>query len=84
MVYFGVYQPRRIFVWLLSFYTAFVGIVIYMILAMSAPFQGATAVDSAPLQLMLQTMRESQDAGPETVREVTWERPSYNGKGCKC
>jgi hypothetical protein len=57
MVYFGVYKPRRVVVGLMSFYTAFVGVVIYLILAMSDPFQGATVIDSAPFEFVLETMR---------------------------
>jgi hypothetical protein len=57
MVYFAVYQPRRSVLVLMSFYTTFVGVVIYMILATSDPFQGASPIDSAPLQYVLETMR---------------------------
>jgi ABC-type tungstate transport system substrate-binding protein len=60
MVYFGVYQPRRVLVGLMSFYTAFVGVVLYLILAMSEPFQGATAVDSAPFEYVLETMKSEE------------------------
>jgi hypothetical protein len=58
MVYFGVYQPRRVVVGLISFYTAFVGVVIYLILAMSNPFQGVMAIDAAPLEYVIETMRD--------------------------
>jgi hypothetical protein len=57
MVYFGIYPPCRALVVLLSFYTVFVGVVIYLILAMSDPFQGATVIDSAPFEFVLETMR---------------------------
>jgi hypothetical protein len=63
MVYFGVYRPHRAVVWLISFYTVFVGVVIYLILAMSDPFQGVTAIDAAPLEYVLETMRAG---GPST------------------
>lgn len=58
MVYFGVYRPRLAIVALIAFYPLFVGVVIYLILAMSDPFNGATAVDSAPLEYALETMRD--------------------------
>jgi hypothetical protein len=58
MVYFGVYRPRRAFVALLSLYTAFVGIVIYLILLMGSPFDGAAILDSSPLQFILEEMAE--------------------------
>jgi hypothetical protein len=57
MVYFGVYRPRPVLLVLLSFYTVFVGVVIFVILAMSDPFQGATAVDAGPFEFVLETMR---------------------------
>jgi NADH:ubiquinone oxidoreductase subunit K len=70
MVYFGVYRPRRVVVWLLSLYTVFVGVVIYLILAMSSPFQGATAVDSAPLEFVLETMRASEVSHHATATDT--------------
>jgi hypothetical protein len=62
MVYFGVYRPRPFLVSLLSIYTAFVGVVIYMILALGAPFQGATAIDVAPLEYLIETMKADSGA----------------------
>lgn len=59
MVYFGVYRPRFVVVALISFYALFVGVVIYLILAMSDPFHGATAIDSAPLEYVVEAMKAS-------------------------
>lgn len=56
MVYFGIYQPRPALIFLLSFYTVFVGVIIYLMLAMSDPFQGATAIDSAAFEYLLESM----------------------------
>jgi transcriptional regulator of NAD metabolism len=61
MVYFGIYQPRAALVSLLSLYTVFVGVILYFMLAMSDPFQGATAIDSAPLEYVLEAMRARMD-----------------------
>jgi hypothetical protein len=58
MVYFGIYQPRRILLGFLSFYTVFVGVVIYLILAMSDPFQGAMTIASGPLEYVIESMRD--------------------------
>ena len=57
MVYFGIYQPRPAMISLLSFYTAFVGVIIYLMLAMSDPFQGSFAVDPTPLEYVLESMQ---------------------------
>jgi hypothetical protein len=58
MVYLGAYRPRSIIVVLMSLYTLFVGVVIYLVLAMSDPFHGAIAVDSAPFEYVLEAMRQ--------------------------
>jgi hypothetical protein len=60
MVYFGIYQPRAALISLLSLYTVFVGVVIYLMLAMGDPFQGATFIDAGPLEYVLETMRAEQ------------------------
>jgi hypothetical protein len=83
MVYFGIYKPRRVFVYLLSLYTVFVGIVVYMILALYTPFQGAASVDSAPLHLVLEAMRESQGTDHETVTEVAPENTPFKPRSGK-
>ena len=62
MVYFGIYEPRSAMLSLLSLYTVFVGVIIYLILAMSDPFHGTMSVDSAPLEYVLQAM-QAEGAG---------------------
>jgi hypothetical protein len=44
---------------LLSLYAIFVGVVIYLMLAMSDPFQGAWGVDTAPMEYALEKMQAS-------------------------
>ncbi len=56
MAYFGIYAPRPILVGLIALYTAFVGVSIYLVLAMGHPFLGPTAIDAAPLEYALETM----------------------------
>lgn len=56
MAYFGIYAPRPILVGLISLYTAFVGVSIYLVLAMGHPFLGPTAIDAAPLEYALEIM----------------------------
>ena len=65
MVYFGIYPPRRVVLWLLSLYTVFVGVVIYLILALSDPFQGTTAIESAPLEYVLETIKADTGHQPQ-------------------
>ena len=57
MVYFGIYEPRPALLSLLLLYTVFVGVVIYLILAMGDPFHGVMSVDSAPFTNVLQAMQ---------------------------
>jgi hypothetical protein len=82
MVLFGIYPPRRAVVALLSLYTVFVGAVIYIVVSMGDPFQGATAIDSGPLTYALETMEdsagnrsvalgESIDVSPSAIAPVT-------------
>ncbi len=56
MAYFGIYPPRRSLVILISLYTVYVGVAIYLVIAVSAPFAGPLAVDADPLEYALQTM----------------------------
>jgi hypothetical protein len=57
MVYFGVYRPRPIVVGLVTLYTMLVGVALYLVLAGSEPFDHASTVSSAPLELLLEVMR---------------------------
>jgi hypothetical protein len=57
MVYFGIYEPRSAMLSLLSLYTVFVGVIIYLMLAMGDPFHGTMSVDPAPLEYVLQAMQ---------------------------
>jgi hypothetical protein len=54
MVCFGAHQPSRRTVTLLSLYTLLIGLVIYLILAYSDPFQGATGIEPVSLEYVLE------------------------------
>lgn len=41
---FGVYRPQGPLIVLVSFYTAFIGVVLYLILSLSDPFQGRVGI----------------------------------------
>lgn len=58
MLCLGLHEPSRPLIVLVALYMAFVGLVIYLILAFSDPFQGAPGVDTAPLEYVLGDMRE--------------------------
>ncbi len=64
MVYFGVYRPYPILLLLMAFYTAFVGVVVYLLLALSDPFQGAMHVTPMPLEYALQGMQAEMSRLP--------------------
>lgn len=57
MVCFGPHDPNRLTLVLLSFYTLLIGLVIYLILAYSDPFQGSTGIEPASLEYILQQMK---------------------------
>ena len=57
MVCFGAHQPNRTILILMSLYTMLVGLVIYLILAYSDPFQGSTGIDPMSLQFVLDQIR---------------------------
>jgi len=59
MVCFGPHRPNRLTVVLLTFYTSLIGLVIYLILAYSDPFQGATGIDPVSLKFVLQQITNS-------------------------
>jgi hypothetical protein len=54
MACFGPHPPNRLTVGLLAMYTSLIGLVIYLILAYSDPFQGSTGIDPASLKYVLQ------------------------------
>ena len=58
MVLLGVYRPSRTVIGLMSIFTSFVGVVIYLILSMSALFQGTSAVNAAPFELVLEVIQQ--------------------------
>lgn len=57
MACFGVYRPQAPVVALVSLYAAFIGLTLYLILALSDPFQGGFAADSTTFEHLLETMR---------------------------
>jgi hypothetical protein len=60
MVCFGLYKPLGPLVVLVTLYIFFVGLVVYLILAFSDPFQGVPGVDTAPLDFTIEKMRQYQ------------------------
>jgi ABC-type tungstate transport system substrate-binding protein len=57
MACFGAYRPQAPLVALVTLYTVFVGLVLYLILAMSDPFQGGLGVDPTSLEHLVESLR---------------------------
>jgi len=58
MMCYGVFKPRLITVLAAVLYALFIGIVIYIILAYSDPFQGFPGVDTMPLQNAIERIKD--------------------------
>jgi hypothetical protein len=57
MVYFGVYRAGPLLLGLVTLYTTFVGVVIYIVLAFSDPFQSSTILSMGPFEHVLSFMQ---------------------------
>lgn len=57
MAYFGLYRPAGVLIALVSLYTLLVGLVLYVTLAFSDPFEGVPGVNAAPLEAVLERMQ---------------------------
>ena len=64
MVCLGLYRTSRALIVLVSFYLSFVGLVVYLILALSDPFQGAMAVAPTSLEYVLEEMLQPNQTTP--------------------
>ncbi len=62
MACFGAYRPQGPLVALVSLYTAFVGMVLYLILATSDPFQGGIGVEPTTFEYLVETLRAKMDS----------------------
>jgi hypothetical protein len=56
MACFGAYQPQGPLIVLVSLYTVFVGLVLYLILTLSDPYQGI-GVDPTTFEFMVEKMQ---------------------------
>jgi hypothetical protein len=57
MVCFGVYRPQAPLLVLVSFYTVFVGIVLFLIVKLSDPFQGDISVAPTAFEYLVETLQ---------------------------
>ena len=62
MACFGVNKPTVTFVVLAGLLTAFVGVVIYLVLALSDPFQSQLGVDPKTFETMLESLKSRRGA----------------------
>ena len=58
MACFGAYRPQAPLVGLISLYTLFIGFVLYLILSLSDPFQGAIGIDPTAFERLAEALRE--------------------------
>lgn len=71
MVCFGLYRPIAPLVVLVTLYVFFVGLVVYLILAFSDPFQGVPGVDATPLEYAISRMEEYEQCIRASTAEPT-------------
>jgi hypothetical protein len=57
MACFGAYRPQAPLLVLLALYTVFVGLVLYLVLALSDPFQGDLGVAPTAFEYLVETMQ---------------------------
>ena len=57
MVCFGAYRPQAPIVVLVIFYTVFIGLVLYLVLAMIDPFQVDIGIAPAPFEYLVETLQ---------------------------
>lgn len=60
MVCFGAYRPQRPLVILAALYTSFVGLVLYLIVALSDPFQGSFSVAPDTFVQLIKSLKSSE------------------------
>jgi hypothetical protein len=56
MVFFGTYRPEPVLIALSSLYTVFVGLVLYLIIALSDPFHGGMALEPNTFRLLAEAL----------------------------
>jgi hypothetical protein len=57
MACFGVYRPQATLIVLVTFYTIFVGLVLYLIVALSDPFQSGLGISPAPFEYLVEILQ---------------------------
>ena len=57
MACFGAYRPQAPIVALVFLYTVFVGLVLYLVLAMSDPFQGDIGIEPTVFEYLVETLQ---------------------------
>lgn len=77
MVCFGAYRPQGPLLALVSLYTVFIDLVLYLILALSDPFQGRIGVDPTTFEHLLETLR-AENGQQRSHRVVRKLKPIHN------
>ncbi len=59
MACFGAYRPQVPLIALVSLYTAFIGLVLYLVMSLSDPFHGGQIIDPSPFELLVRTLQSA-------------------------
>ena len=59
MACFGAYRPQVPLIALVSLYTAFIGLVLYLVISLSDPFHGGYTIDPIPFERLIETLRSA-------------------------
>jgi len=57
MAFFGVYRPQPVLIGFAALFAGMMGVVVYLVVDLSDPFQGLISVDPTPLEELLEMMR---------------------------
>ena len=57
MACFGAYRPQPALIALVSLYTAFIGLVLYLVMSLTDPFHGGNIIDPLPFEYMVEVWR---------------------------
>ena len=57
MTSFGAYQPQVPLIALAFLFTAFIGLMLFLVLSLSDPFHGGTTIDPTPFERLIETLR---------------------------
>lgn len=60
MACFGAYRPQVPLIALVSLYTAFIGLVLYLVMSLSDPFHGSNIIDPTPFEHLVEVLASAR------------------------